>query len=326
MDISILIPLFNEAEIINDLYTKLVETLDTLDGKHEIIFIDDGSTDDSFSILEEIHHRDSSVRIIRFRKNFGKSAALHCGFQHAEGDIVVTMDCDLQDEPREIPTLIAEIHTGHDLVSAWRVKRADSLFKRVLSRIFNGVTALLTGIKLHDFNSGLKAYRREIAQELNLYGELHRFIPVLACWKGARISEVQVEHHPRKYGKSRYGAARIWRGAWDFLTILFLTKYASSPLYLFGLIGLLLGVSGFVINSYLAVIWFMGQHIGHRPLLTLGVLLLIMGGQFISMGLLSEMIVSQRRNEDQYSIRMILGNNTVLGDGRETLREKQRER
>jgi len=306
MSISLVLPLFNESRIIKELYEKVVNILNKMKYQYEIIFIDDGSTDASFRILEELYNQDKRIKVIRFRKNFGKSAALYCGFQQAKGEMIITMDSDLQDEPQEIPKLVSKIEEGYDMVSTWRVKRADPIFKRLLSRLFNRITAFITGIRLHDFNSGLKAYKREVAQELKLYGELHRFIPILTYWKGARISEVEVIHHPRKYGKSKYGTERLWRGAWSFLTILFLTKYANSPLYLFGLIGLLLGLSGIIICSYLTSIWFMGQYIGHRPLLTLGVLLVILGGQFISIGLLSEMIINKYKSEDQYSIRSIL--------------------
>jgi len=232
MSISLVLPLFNESRIIKELYEKVVNILNKMKYQYEIIFIDDGSTDASFRILEELYNQDKRIKVIRFRKNFGKSAALYCGFQQAKGEMIITMDSDLQDEPQEIPKLVSKIEEGYDMVSTWRVKRADPIFKRLLSRLFNRITAFITGIRLHDFNSGLKAYKREVAQELKLYGELHRFIPILTYWKGARISEVEVIHHPRKYGKSKYGTERLWRGAWSFLTILFLTKYANSPLYL----------------------------------------------------------------------------------------------
>jgi glycosyltransferase involved in cell wall biosynthesis len=306
-ELSVVIPLLNEQESVKPLYSSLKESLKELNRTYEIIFVDDGSIDDSFKILELLHSQDSNVKIIQFRKNFGKSAALWCGFQHAEGEIIITMDSDLQDDPKEISKLISKIEQGDDLVSGWRIKRADSISKKLFSRIFNQITALLTGMRIHDFNCGLKAYKKDVARELMIYGELHRFIPVLAYWKGYQVTEVQVAHHSREYGKSKYGIERLWKGFWDFITILFLTKYANSPLYLFGLIGLVLGLAGLGINIYLATIWFMGQYIGHRPLLILAVLLVILGGQFISMGLLGEMIISKYKSKEQYSIRKVLG-------------------
>ena len=299
------IPLFNEEESLPELHQGIVHELSSRSGGLEIIFVDDGSTDDSFSPLKRLQKRDSRIRIIRFRRNFGKSAALAAGFQHARGEVVVTMDADLQDRPREVGKLLDHLEQGYDLVSGWKVERRDPWRKRVASRVFNFVTALLTGVPLHDLNCGLKAYRREVIREVKVYGEMHRFIPVLASYRGFRIGEVPVDHAPRAYGHSKFGASRFLGGFFDLLTVIMLTRYNSKPLHVFGILGVVLLLAGFSIQAYLTAGWFQGHWIGDRPLFMLGTLLLIMGVQFIFFGLLAEMIAYSSRREGDYSVREV---------------------
>ena len=299
------IPLFNEEESLPELYHGIVQELSSYSADLEIIFVDDGSTDGSFSTLKRLQQQDSRIRIIRFRRNFGKSAALAAAFQHARGEVIVTMDADLQDRPHEVGKLLAKLEQGFDLVSGWKVKRRDPWRKRAASRVFNFVTGLLTGVPLHDLNCGLKAYRREVIQEVKVYGEMHRFIPVLASYRGFRIGEVPVEHAPRAYGRSKYGAGRFLGGFFDLLTVIMLTRYNSKPLHVFGILGVVLLLAGCSIQAYLTVGWFQGRWIEDRPLFMLGILLLIMGVQFIFFGLLAEMIAYSSRREGDYSVREV---------------------
>lgn len=305
--LSVVIPLVNEEENLRPLYTELRKVLASLDKEHEIIFVDDGSSDDSFTILEDLHNKDEAVKVIQFRRNFGKAAALSAGFKYANGDLIITMDADLQDDPKEIPNFVNKLDEGYDLVSGWRFKREDSFSKTISSRLFNYLTSILTGIRVHDFNCGFKAYRKEVIKEINLYGELHRYIPVLAHWMGYRIGEIKVKHHSRVYGKSKYGPRRLFGGLADLLTVLFLTRYMRKPLHLFGAVGLSLFLVGIIINVYLAVLWLLGQGIGTRPLLLLGVLLMVIGFQIISTGLIGEMIAGRRNKTDEdYIIKRVL--------------------
>jgi len=306
--ISVVIPLLDERENIEPLYQALRETMEGLGKRYEIIFVDDGSTDGSYEILNGLHLQSpENTRVVQFRRNFGKTAALGAGFRQSRGEVIVTLDADMQDDPREIPKLLALLEEGYDLVSAWRRKRRDPFSKTFLSRIFNGVVCAMTGVKLHDLNSGFKAYRREVAQGVKIYGELHRFIPVLAYWRGYVVGEVEVVHHPRRYGRSKYGLSRLSRGFMDFLVVLFLTYYLRRPLQLFGTIGALLLSGGFAIGLYLTVLWFLGQGIGWRPLLFLGILFMIVGVQLISIGLLGEMIRNfAYQPEEEYSVRRVL--------------------
>jgi dolichol-phosphate mannosyltransferase len=232
------------------------------------------------------------VRVVRLRRNFGKAAALMAGFDHARGEAIVTIDADLQDDPAEIPRLLAKLDEGFDLVSGWKAKRRDPWRRRLLSRVFNRVTGWISGVRLHDMNCGLKAYRAEVAHGLRLYGELHRFVPVLAHYRGYRIAELPVNHRPREHGRSRYGVERYLRGFLDLLTVSFMGRYRHRPLHLFGGLGLGLGAIGVAILVYLTVVKLAGHAIGERPLLTLGVLLVVVGLQFFSLGLISEMITS----------------------------------
>ena len=275
------------------LYDEVESALQPLGQPWEAVFVDDGSTDGSFAALTRLHSARDNVRVIRLRKNFGKAAALAAGFAHAEGDVVVTIDGDLQDDPAEIPRLLAKLDEGFDLVSGWKTHRRDPLTRRVPSKIFNWVTGRVSGLRLHDLNCGLKAYRAEVVQGLRLYGELHRFIPVLAYYRGHRVAELPVNHRPREHGRSRYGVERYVRGFLDLLTVSFIGRYRYRPLHLFGGLGLALGAIGFAVLIYLTIDKLMGHAIGQRPLLILGVLLVVVGLQFFSLGLISELITSQ---------------------------------
>ncbi|TMM15582.1 MAG: glycosyltransferase family 2 protein [Actinobacteria bacterium] len=291
--ISIVIPLHNEERSIALLYEELQAALEPLGQDWETVFVDDGSVDGSFAALTRLHAANENVRVVRLRRNFGKAAALAAGFSQARGEIVVTIDADLQDDPAEIPRLLVKLDEGFDLVSGWKTRRRDPLRRRVLSRVFNWVTGRVSGLRLHDMNCGLKAYRAEVVRGMPLYGELHRFIPVLAQYRGFRVAELPVNHRAREHGRSRYGVERYLRGFLDLLTVSFIGRYRHRPLHLFGGLGLILGLIGFAILIYLTVVKALGHAIGDRPLLTLGVLLVVVGLQFFSLGLISEMLTSQ---------------------------------
>lgn len=292
LDYSVIVPLLNEEESLPELHRQLTDVLSKLSDKYEILYIDDGSTDNSNSVLQSLKQNDPKVKVYNFQKNYGKAAALDLGFTDAQGRVVITIDADLQDDPYEIPKLVNKLDEGYDVVSGWKKKRKDPLNKTLPSKIFNFVASILTGIKIHDFNCGLKCFRNEVVKNINVYGELHRYIPALAYFEGFRIGEVEVLHHPRRYGKTKYGLARFFYGFFDILTVIFVTKYTHRPLHLFGFVGLFIFFLGFGVNSYLTIIWFYGVGIGQRPLLFLGILLTILGIQFISIGLLGEMIVN----------------------------------
>jgi glycosyltransferase involved in cell wall biosynthesis len=303
-DLSVIIPLYNEDESLKELHQQLRSVLGRMNIRYELLFVDDGSTDRSFHVLRDLKRNDRHVKIIRFRRNYGKSAALSVGFEKAQGNIVITMDADLQDDPAEIPALKKRLEDGYDLVSGWKKKRRDPLSKTIPSRLFNSVTALLTGIKIHDFNCGLKAYRREVVKSVKVYGELHRFVPVLAHWEGFRVGEMVVQHRARKYGTTKFGIGRFWRGFLDLLTSLFTTRYLRRPLHLFGFWGTLSVISGFLIDGWLTVEWSLGTTaLSNRPLFLGGILLIIVGIQIISIGLLGEMITRTRSTEQEYAIR-----------------------
>ena len=291
--ISIIIPVYNEEDNILPLYNKLKPVLKNL-GEHEIIFVDDGSTDRTFQRLEECAENDKRVKIVKFRRNFGQSAAISYGFDHAIGEIVITMDGDLQNDPSDIPEMVEQIREGSDVVCGWRKQRNDPfLRKRVPSRVFNWLTSKMSGLKIHDLGTPFKAYRRETVKNISgsLYGELHRYIPVLAAWRGYKISEIEVKHNPRKHGKSKYGWSRLIRGFLDLLTVYFLEKYLSSPLHLFGTIGLLSMAFGTVTSLYLLILRiFWGQPLMDRPLFLLGIVMIVSGLQFITLGLVGEML------------------------------------
>ncbi|MBI3578721.1 MAG: glycosyltransferase family 2 protein [Ignavibacteriales bacterium] len=305
--LSVVVPLMDEEESLQELYNQILHAVTPIDKPFELIFVDDGSTDGSYGILEELHGHDKRIKVIRFRRNFGKSAALSVGFKEAEGEFVVTMDADLQDDPAEIPGLIAELQNNYDLISGWKQKRNDPISKTIPSRFFNFVTAKMTGIPIHDFNCGLKAYRKEVIKEVDVHGELHRYIPALAHWAGYKVGEKIVQHHPRKYGHTKFGLNRFLRGFLDLLTVLFTTRYIRRPLHLFGLWGILSFLVGVFIDGYLSIEWFMGKtSLSNRPLFLVGILFIIIGIQFVSFGLLGEMITRQERDEEAYSIREIL--------------------
>jgi glycosyltransferase involved in cell wall biosynthesis len=310
--LSIVVPVYDEEDSIPLLYERLTEVLaqgpSRYSEAYEIILVDDGSRDRSFEVCAALQARDSRVRVVQFRRNFGKTAALHTGFSLSQGERIVTIDADMQEDPGDMFRLLERIDAGDDLVSAWRQQRNDPLDKTLPSRFFNAVVARMTGVPLHDFNCGFKAYHRDVITDLDLYGEQHRFIPVLADQRGFRVGEVVVQHQPRRFGKSKFGTRRLLNGYLDFLQVLFLITYLRRPLRLFGMIGTVLGIIGFLICVYLTGLWLAGDRpIGDRPLLILGVLLLITGLQFISTGLVGEML---RRDsytpKDEYSIRRIV--------------------
>jgi glycosyltransferase involved in cell wall biosynthesis len=297
--ISVVVPVHDEERSVALLYDELQSALEPLHEPWEVIFVDDGSTDGTFSALTRLHSSEQNVRVVRLRRNFGKAAALVAGFDQAQGETVVTIDGDLQDDPAEIPRLLAKLDEGFDLVTGWKTHRRDPISRRLLSRIFNRVTSAFSGVRLHDMNCGLKAYRKEVVHGLRLYGELHRFIPVLAHYRGFRIAELPVNHRPREHGRSRYGVERYLRGFLDLLTVSFIGRYRHRPLHLFGGLGLLLGAIGSAILIYLTVVKALGHAIGQRPLLLLGVLLVVIGMQFFSLGLISEMITSHHEERVQ---------------------------
>lgn len=304
-NLSIVIPLFNEAESVQPLTEELRQVLGEIARSYEIIYVDDGSTDNSFRVLEELRAQDPErTRIVAFRRNFGKTAALSAGFARARGDVVVTMDADLQDDPHELPKLLAALEEGYDLAAAWREKRQDGASKKLPSRVYNAVVSALTPIKLHDYNCGFKVYRAQVVRELKLYGDLHRFIPVLAYWQGFRVTEVPIVHRPRLYGQSKYGWGRMARGFFDFLVVLFLTRYLKRPLQLFGTGGAISLAMGLVLGLYLTYLRLFGPGIGWRPALFLDILFIVVGIQLISVGLLGEMLRNfAYRSDDEYSVR-----------------------
>ena len=294
--LSIVIPAYNEAESLPVLMVQIQDVLRKHNYTAEIIFVNDGSTDGTDEVLEQLASEQSSdniqVHVIHFRRNQGKAAGLMVGFAEARGEFVITMDADLQDDPQEIPKLLDALETENaDLISGWKYPRKDPLEKRAFSFVFNRVTALFTGVKLHDMNCGFKAYRAEVVKELHLYGDLHRYIPILCAQAGYRVGEVKVKHHPRRFGVSKYGLKRIPKGFFDLLTVLFLTRYLKRPLHVFGMIGSLVAFIGVIIGCYLAVLWIMKGGIGFRPLLILSVLMVILGAQFFSIGLLGELVI-----------------------------------
>jgi glycosyltransferase involved in cell wall biosynthesis len=306
--LSVIVPVLNERGSLPELYGSLTGVLGRINREYEIIFVDDGSSDGSIELCRSLVESDPRVTLVELRRHFGKATALQAGFQVAKGAIIITMDADLQDDPVEIPRFLAALDEGVDLVSGWKKDRQDPWTKTLPSKIFNSVTSLLTGIKLRDFNCGFKAYRREVVQSLDLYGELHRYIPVLAYASGFRTGEIPVNHHRRSYGKSKYSLERFLRGAFDLLTVLFLGTFKRRPLHLFGLIGIALFGVGFAIDLYLSFLWITGiAYIGNRPLLILGTLLIIVGIQVLIFGLLAEMVTAAtyRRSEVAGLIRRV---------------------
>jgi glycosyltransferase involved in cell wall biosynthesis len=311
IDVSIVIPLLNEAENLKVLYGELRDSLAGWDQTYEIIFVDDGSTDGSIDILRTLQALDERLIVISFRRNFGQTAAFSAGFDFAHGDVIVTMDADLQNDAADIPRLLEQIRAGYDVVSGWRINRQDKfLTRRLPSLLANALISKLTNVRLHDYGCSLKAYRREVVENIRLYGEMHRFIPALASWMGIRVAEIPVNHRPRSFGRSKYGLGRTLRVILDLLTVKFLLDYATRPIQIFGLFGLLALGSGTLIAGYLAIIrLFYGQPLSDRPILLLGVLLIVLGVQLIIMGLLGELTVRtyhESQNKPTYAIREIL--------------------
>ena len=309
--ISIVVPVMNEEQSIALLFEKLTAQLDILGQSYEIIFVDDGSTDHTFAELQKLHDEHPSiVRVIRFRRNFGKTPALVAGFARCRGEIIFTMDGDLQDDPEEIPSFLKKLDEGYDLVSGWKFPRLDPISKTFPSRVFNGLVSTLTGVHLHDINNGFKAYRREVIEDTHfkLYGEFHRFVPVMAHWRGFRVTEIKVRHHPRKYGVSKFGARRFARGLIDLLNVLFLTSFLRTPLRLFGPLGFWTFFLGVLVDLFVVLAAsLLVEPIRDQPLLFVGIILMIFGVQFILTGLQSEMIRHYAfQPDEEYSIRQEL--------------------
>lgn len=302
-NISFVIPAKNEEQSVEPLYQEILEVVKKISSNFEIIFIDDGSTDKTFEELKKIHKKDKRVKAISLRGNWGKSVALQIGFDNAVGEIIFTLDADLQDNPQDIPKFIEKIEEGYDLVSGWKQKRFDpQLGKIIPSRIINFLTRLLTGVKIHDTNCGFKAYKKAVTQNLNLYGELYRFIPIIAAKQNYKVGEVPVTHRPRKFGETKFGWERGIKGILDLLTIIFLTGFIRRPGHFFGTLGLLSFFCGFTIGGYIAYLRVTTGGIQSRhPLLFLGMLLMIIGVQFISTGLLAEMIIYSKGKSDYTS-------------------------
>jgi glycosyltransferase involved in cell wall biosynthesis len=292
-DLSLVIPVFNEQENLDQLYKEITVSCKKLNKSYEVIFIDDGSTDDSLNVLIRLQKRDPRIRVIRLRKNFGQTAALSAGFDHSRGDIIITLDADLQNDPEDFALLIDKMEEGYDLVSGWRKKRKDKfLTRRIPSMMANWIISVITRVKLHDYGCTLKAFRREVVKNINLYGEMHRFIPAIASNIGITIAEVEVNHRPRRHGKSKYSLMRFTKVVLDLLTVKFMLSYATRPLQIFGIFGLVSGMAGGVIGiilSYQRLV--LKQGIADRPLLLLAVLLMVVGFQFITLGLLAEILV-----------------------------------
>jgi glycosyltransferase involved in cell wall biosynthesis len=318
--ISVVIPFFNEEHSLSSLHQRLIAVLEGLHTTFELIFVDDGSTDSSSQVICRIAAEDPRVTLVQLRGNFGKSAALCAGFDNCKGEIIFTMDADLQDDPCEIPRFLAALDNGYDLVSGYKKERMDAWHKVYGSRVFNLAVRLVSGLSVHDVNCGFKCFRRKVIEEIRIYGELHRFIPILARWRRFRVGEIVIEHHPRSHGVSKFGASRIYRGLMDLLTVAFLVQYDSRPAHLFGFVGLCLGSLGLILCSYMSVLWFLGMRpIGHRPLLMLGALLVILGGQFLAIGLIAELQTHHvQQTHSPYAIsRIVTGKNGKSSPGDE---------
>jgi len=300
--LSIVIPVFNEEKNLQPLYNSLKIVLNKIKKPYEIVFVDDGSCDASFAVLEKIQKNDKSVHVIKFRKNFGQTAALDAGFNESEGNIIVSMDADLQNDPQDIPKLLDQMNKDHDVVCGWRYNRKDGFFKKIFSNFANWLRRLVTGEKIHDSGCSLRAYKKECIEDLDLYGEMHRYVPALLFWKGYKIGEVKVAHNPRKYGKTKYNVIRLMNGFLDLIVVKFWMEYSTRPIYLFGALGLLFGFLGFIIGIYLSMLKLVyGEPIGNRPLLILAVLLIVLGVQFFVFGLMADIMVKiyYKKNENK---------------------------
>ena len=307
--ISVVIPVYNESESIELLLEEIIKVMHTNNYIFELIVVNDGSKDSTYEILENISNRIEELTVIHLRKNYGQTAAMSAGFNNTSGNIIVSLDGDLQNDPKDIPELIKNINQGYDLICGWRHNRKDKLIKRKIpSKIANKLIGLVTGITLHDYGCSLKAFRKEIIDDIKLYGELHRFLPVLANIEGAKIKEIKVNHRSRKFGSSKYGIDRTFRVLMDLLTVWFMNKFLTRPMYVFGFVGIVSLISSFLISSYLIVIKFLGEDIGNRPLLIFALILGIAGVQLFSFGLLGELLMRtyhESQNRPIYRIRKL---------------------
>jgi glycosyltransferase involved in cell wall biosynthesis len=311
MDLSIVVPVYNEEENIPSLYQQLTAVLEPLGRSYEIICVDDGSADRSFELLAELAEQDPRIKVVQFRRNFGQTAGFSAGFDYAQGEVVITIDADLQNDPASIPVLLDKIEEGYDLVSGWRADRQDPFFSRRLpSMIANWLIAKTTGVDVHDRGCSLRAHRLEVVKQMHLYGELHRFLPDVASWIGVSMAEVPVGHRPRRFGKSKYGISRTFRVILDLITVRFLLSYSTRPIHIFGSLGLSSFLLGLILGVYLSLLkLFTGQQIGGRPLLMLAVLLMLVGVQMVAMGLLGELIVrTYHESQDKpiYTVRQVI--------------------
>lgn len=305
-EISVLVPVLDEEATVAELSQRVGAVLDNQGRSFEILFVDDGSRDRTVERIRQLHAEDPRIKLISFRRNFGKAAALSAGVEYSRGGIVITLDGDLQDVPEEIPRMLDQLESeGLDLVSGWKFERRDPMTKKLPSKVFNWATRRLAKVELHDFNCGFKIYRREVLEQVAIYGELHRYIPVLASRKGFRVGEIRVAHEPRRHGASKYGWDRLYKGLLDLITVLFITTYMRRPLHLFGIIGLATIFIGTGINVYLLCNWlFLGEALSFRPLLQLGILLMLLGVQSLTTGLLAEMLTFKNfRRQESFSIR-----------------------
>lgn len=301
--VSVIIPLYNEEGSLPELFEKLEQVMTELGGEYEYVFVDDGSVDKSLLILRELYKHYQQVKVVSFRRNYGKSAALSAGFREAKGDFVITMDADLQDDPAEIPALVKKLRDGADLVSGWKHNRQDPITKTIPSKFFNFITSLISGIRLHDFNCGLKAYRNEVVKTVSVYGELHRFIPVLAAWEGFRVEELRVHHLRRKYGKSKYGGRRFLNGFFDLITVMFITRRGTNPLHFFGRVAIILFTLGMVPQLYFLVKYLSGAGLHVRPIMLAGFAMIIVALQIGSIGLVAEMISAKEARARTYVLK-----------------------
>ncbi len=311
MKISIILPVLNEEENLEDMNAEIAGVVENMEVDYEIIYIDDGSTDKSFDILSSLRQKNQNIKVIQFRRNFGQTASLAAGFDHATGDVIITMDSDRQNDPKDIPMLLEKINEGYDLVSGWRFDRQDAWLSRKLpSKLANGLISRITGVKLHDYGCSLKAFRKEVVENLRLYGEMHRFIPAIASWMGVRIAEVKVNHRARVAGTSKYGISRTFRVILDLVTVKFLLQYSARPIHFFGGIGMASGITGFLIAFVMLIQkLFFDVALGDRPLLLLAVLLMFIGIQFITFGLLGELMTRtyhETQDKPIYAIRQTM--------------------
>jgi glycosyltransferase involved in cell wall biosynthesis len=313
--ISVVVPLYNEEESLAELFDSLESVMADIGVDYEYVFVDDGSVDKSLLILRDLYERSSKVKVLSFRRNRGKSAALSVGFKEAKGDVIITIDADLQDDPAEIPALIKKLHEGADLVSGWKRDRKDPWTKRLPSKFFNFITSVMSGLRLHDFNCGLKAYRGNVARSISVYGELHRFIPVLAGWEGFKVDEIQVRHFKRKYGQSKYGGERFLNGFFDLVTVMFITRRALKPLHFFGRVAFILFVLGVIPQIVFLVQYVGGAGLRVRPIMLLGFVLIIVALQIGSIGLLAELISARGAEEATYTLREHLSHDSELPPG-----------